>query len=234
MSYVASAKPDRDALLPGVVQRVNRPFYWVRPPQPVLVGMRIGILGGSFNPPHRGHLYATELALRQLALDSVWWLVSPQNPLKPLRGMANFAERVDAAKRFVRHRRILVSDLEAQFGTRFTVDTLRALTRRFPQAHFVWIMGSDNLVQLPRWRSWQRIFTLTPIAVVARPGSTASARKSLAARRFAFACRKPSRGFAELQPPAWTILEGRRDPASATAIRAAHRGTTEIQSATWV
>jgi nicotinate-nucleotide adenylyltransferase len=129
----------------------------------------------------------------------------------------------------VRHRRILVSDLEAQFGTRFTIDTLRALTRRFPQAHFVWIMGSDNLVQLPRWRSWQRIFTLTPVAVVARPGSTASARKSLAARRFAFACRKPSPGFAELQPPAWTILEGRRDAASATAIRAAHNGVTQVQ-----
>jgi nicotinate-nucleotide adenylyltransferase len=183
--------------------------------------MRIGILGGSFNPPHRGHIYASELALRQLAVDSVWWLVSPQNPLKPLRGMANFLERIGAAKRFVHHRRILVSDIEAQFGTRFTVDTLRALTRRFPQAHFVWIMGSDNLVQFPRWRSWQRIFALAPIAVVARPGSTASARKSLAARRFAFAYRKPSLRFAEMLPPAWTILEGPRDAASATAIRAA-------------
>jgi nicotinate-nucleotide adenylyltransferase len=202
-------------------QPVNRPFSWVRPPQPVVPGMRIGILGGSFNPPHRGHIYASELALRQLAVDSVWWLVSPQNPLKPLRGMANFLERIGAAKRFVHHRRILVSDIEAQFGTRFTVDTLRALTRRFPQAHFVWIMGSDNLVQFPRWRSWQRIFTLAPIAVVARPGSTASARKSLAARRFAFAYRKPSRRFAEMLPPAWTILEGPRDAASATAIRAA-------------
>jgi len=191
--------------------------------------MRIGILGGSFNPPHRGHLYASELALRQLALDSVWWLVSPQNPLKPLRGMANFAERMSAAKRFVRHRQILVSDLEAQFGTRFSVDTLRALTRRFPHTDFVWIMGSDNLVQLPRWRSWQRIFTLTPIAVVARPGSTASARKSLAARRFAYAYRKPSRAFPELLPPAWTILEGRRDPASATAIRAAHGSGKDLQ-----
>jgi nicotinate-nucleotide adenylyltransferase len=116
----------------------------------------------------------------------------------------------------------LVSDIEAQFGTRFTVDTLRALTRRFPQAHFVWIMGSDNLVQFPRWRSWQRIFALAPIAVVARPGSTASARKSLAARRFAFAYRKPARRFAEMRPPAWTILEGPRDDANATAIRAAH------------
>ena len=202
-------------------QPVNRPFSWVRPPQPVVPGMRIGILGGSFNPPHRGHIYASELALRQLAVDSVWWLVSPQNPLKPLHGMANFLERIGAAKRFVHHRRILVSDIEAQFGTRFTVDTLRALTRRFPQAHFVWIMGSDNLVQFPRWRSWQRIFTLAPIAVVARPGSTASARKSLAARRFAFAYRKPSRRFAEMLPPAWTILEGPRDAASATAIRAA-------------
>ena len=123
---------------------MNRPFYWVRPPQPVVAGMRIGILGGSFNPPHRGHLYASELALRQLRLNSVWWLVSPQNPLKPLRDMANFAERMIAAKRFVRHRRILVSDLEAQFGTRFTIDTLQALIRRFPQPHFVWIMGRQS------------------------------------------------------------------------------------------
>jgi nicotinate-nucleotide adenylyltransferase len=181
--------------------------------------MRVGLLGGSFNPPHRGHAYASEMALRRLSLDSVWWLVSPQNPLKPSRGMANFSERLRAAQRFVRHPRIMVSDLESQLATRFTIDTLQAVTRRFPQASFVWLMGTDNLVQLPRWRRWQEIFRLMPIAVVARPGSTASARNSLAARRFAFACRPPSRHFAELTPPAWTILEGHRDHTSATAIR---------------
>jgi nicotinate-nucleotide adenylyltransferase len=181
--------------------------------------MRIGLLGGSFNPPHRGHRYATEIALHQLGLDAVWWLVSPQNPLKPAQGMAGFSERLEAARHFVSNRRILVSDIEAQLGTRFTIDTLHAVTRRFPQAWFVWLMGTDNLVQFPGWRRWQTIFRLVPIAVVARPGSTAAARNSLAARRFAFAWRPPSHRFAELPPPAWTILEGHRDRTSATAIR---------------
>ncbi len=202
---------------------MRRTAGWVRPPQPVLAGMRIGLLGGSFNPPHRGHLYASELALRQLALDSVWWLVSPQNPLKSSRSMANFDERLHTAERFVRNRRIRVSDLEDQLGTRFTVDTLQALIRRFPEVRFVWLMGTDNLVQLPRWRRWQTIFRLVPIAVAGRPGSTAAARNSPAAHRFAFAWRPPSRRFAELPPPAWTMLEGRRDPTSATAIRSASR-----------
>ncbi len=195
--------------------------HWLRPPQAVISGMRIGIFGGSFNPPHRGHVYASELALRQLKLDFIWWLVSPQNPLKSALGMPNLSSRLKAAARFVRNRKILVSDLEAQLGTQFTVDTLKSLTQRFPQAHFVWVMGSDNLVQLPRWRNWQKMFGLVPIAVVARPGSTAAARKSLAARHFAFAFRRTSVHFADFRPPAWTILEGHRDPTSATAIRAA-------------
>jgi len=178
------------------------------------------LFGGSFNPPHRGHLYASELALRQLKLDFVWWLVSPQNPLKASEEMASFGARISAATKFVRNPRILVSDIEAQLHTRFTVDTLLALTRRFPQIHFVWLMGSDNLVQLPRWRQWQRIFALMPIAVIARPGSTMSARHSTAARRFAFAYTHPSKLFAALPPPVWTILDGRRNSTSATALRA--------------
>jgi nicotinate (nicotinamide) nucleotide adenylyltransferase len=203
----------------------ERILSWVRPPQLVIPGMRVGLLGGSFNPPHRGHVYASELALRRLRLDFVWWLVSPQNPLKPAKGMASFSARIDAAKRFVRNRRILVSDLEAQLGTRFTVDSLTVLRRRFPKLHFVWLMGTDNLVQLPRWRDWQKIFTVVPMAVVARPGSTASARSSVAARRFAYAYIRESPRFAELTPPAWTILEGRRDPVSGTAIRCAANST---------
>jgi nicotinate-nucleotide adenylyltransferase len=195
--------------------------HWLRPPQAIIPGMRIGVFGGSFNPPHGGHVYASELALRKLKLDFVWWLVSPQNPLKPARGMASFSARMGAAARFVRNRRILVSDLEVQLGTQFTVNTMKLLTRRFPQAHFVWVMGTDNLMQLPRWRDWQRLFALVPIAVVARPGSTASARCSHAARRFAYAYTRPSVRFPELAPPAWTILEGHRDRTSATAIRAA-------------
>ena len=135
--------------------------------------------------------------------------------------MANFAARMAAATKFVRGRCILVTDLEAQLHTRFTVDTLRAVRRRFPQLYFVWLMGSDNLVQLPRWHEWQKIFAVMPIAVVARPGSTASARHSIAARRFAFAYALPSKLFAERPPPVWTILDGPRNSTSATALRAA-------------
>lgn len=192
---------------------------WVRAPHPLIAGQRIGLLGGSFNPPHPGHLYASELALRRLKLDFIWWLVSPQNPLKPTRGMASFKTRFCAAKQFARDPRIIVTDVEAQFGTRFTADTLRLLRRRFPGIHFVWLMGSDNLIQLPRWRRWQSIFTAMPLAIVARPGTATAARVCPAARRFAFAFRPPSGGFARLRPPAWTILDGRRNPASATAIR---------------
>lgn len=193
---------------------------WVRAPHPLIPGMRIGLLGGSFNPPHPGHLYASELALRKLKLDFIWWLVSPQNPLKSSRGMARFETRFRAAKQFARDPHIIVSDVEARFGTQFTADTLRLLRRRFPGIHFVWLMGSDNLIQLPRWRRWESIFAAMPLAVIARPGTATAARVCPAARRFAFALRPPSIGLASARPPAWTILDGRRDPASATAIRA--------------
>ena len=193
---------------------------WVRPPHPLIPGQRIGLLGGSFNPPHHGHLYASELALRQLKLDFIWWLVSPQNPLKPTRGMARFDARFRAARQFAHHPRIIVSDAEAQFGTHFTIDTLRLLRRRFPGIHFVWLMGSDNLIQLPRWRRWESIFAAMPLAVIARPGTATAARSCPAARRFAFALRPPSIALATARPPAWCILDGRRDPTSATALRA--------------
>jgi nicotinate-nucleotide adenylyltransferase len=193
---------------------------WVRAPHSLIPGMRIGLLGGSFNPAHPGHIYASELALRKLKLDFIWWLVSPQNPLKPTRGMARFDTRFRAAKQFARDPRIVVSDLEAQFGTQFTSDTLLLLRRRFPRIQFVWIMGSDNLLQLPRWRRWQSIFTTMPVVVIARPGTANAARSCPAARRFAFAWHPPSARFASSTPPAWTILDGRRDPTSATALRA--------------
>src|SRR5262249_22048457 len=149
---------------------------WVRPPGPVADGLRIGLLGGSFNPAHEGHLYASIVALKQLQLDYVWWLVSPQNPLKETASMADFSARLAAARPFTTHPRIVVSGIESALGTRFTVDTLAALKRRFPQLHFVWLMGSDNLIQLPRWRAWRRIFESVPVAVVARPGTALAAR----------------------------------------------------------
>ncbi|MBO0712928.1 MAG: nicotinate-nicotinamide nucleotide adenylyltransferase, partial [Acetobacteraceae bacterium] len=117
---------------------------------------RIGLLGGSFNPAHGGHLHVSLLALRHLALDEIWWLVSPQNPLKPADGMAPFANRLEQARRVAaEHPRIRVTDLENRLGaSRYTADTLQALRRRFPRLRFVWLMGGDNLVQIPRWQRW--------------------------------------------------------------------------------
>ena len=195
---------------------------WIRGPGPVAPGLRIGLLGGSFNPPHEGHVHISKAALKKLDLDHVWWLVSPQNPLKPSRGMASFAKRLEAAARLARaYPQIVVSDIEAKLGTRFTIDTLRALKRRFPQLRFVWLMGSDNLVQIPRWRSWQQIFAEVPVAVVARPGSAVAARHSKAATRFKAALTPASAMLAHTRPPALTIIDLKRNPASGTRLRGA-------------
>ena len=194
---------------------------WVAPPGPLADGLRIGLLGGSFNPAHRGHIHASEQALKQLHLDYVWWLVSPQNPLKAPRGMATFAKRLEAARAVSRHPRIIVTGIERSLRTRFTIDTVRALKRRFPKIRFVWLMGSDNLVQVPRWRNWQEIFRLVPVAVIARSGSALKSRLSKATTRFKTAFRPTDGTFAEAKPPALTILEAKRDPTSATGLRAA-------------
>jgi nicotinate-nucleotide adenylyltransferase len=198
---------------------LHRPATWTRAPAPVALGLRIGLLGGSFNPPHAGHIHASTLALKQLQLDRVWWLVSPQNPLKPSEGMASFESRVESAEQFARDPRITVTKIEAELGTRYTIDTLRALKRRFPQIRFVWLMGSDNLVQLPRWRHWQEIFACVPVAVVTRPGSALQGRCSKAANVFRDAYQAPNRHFSVTALPAWTILEGKRNFASATRLR---------------
>jgi nicotinate-nucleotide adenylyltransferase len=183
-------------------------------------GLRIGLLGGSFNPAHEGHSHASELALKQLGLDYIWWLVSPQNPLKDTSGMADFRERLEAARNFNRHPRVVVTDIEKQLGTQFTIDTLRALKRRFPQLHFVWLMGSDNLVQIPRWRGWQEIFASVPVAVIARPGTSLASLSSKAANRFRSAYVSPNRHIAVMPPPAWTMIDvRRRNPSSATRLR---------------
>jgi nicotinate-nucleotide adenylyltransferase len=182
--------------------------------------LRIGLLGGSFNPAHQGHIYASALALKRLRLDYVWWLVAPQNPLKESRGMAAFDARLRGARVFAHHPRIVVTGIESGLGTRFTIDTLSALKRRFPGVHFVWLMGSDNLLQLPRWRDWQAIFAHVPVAVVARPGTALAARTGKAAVRFRSFYVAPDRHFSVMPVPAWTILDANRNPVSATALRA--------------
>ena len=183
---------------------------------------RIGLLGGSFNPAHEGHLHISRMALQRLALDEVWWLVSPQNPLKPTAGMAPLAARLDAAADMARHPRIRVTDLERQLGTRYTVDTLRALCRRRRDCRFIWLMGADNLGQMPRWKSWTAIFGMVGIAVFARPGYSLKALSGLAASRYA-RFRLPERAAPRLaldEPPEWVFLKVRLHPASSTAIRA--------------
>ena len=191
------------------------------------MAQRIGILGGSFNPAHRGHLDISLKALRQLGLDQVWWLVSPQNPLKSADGMAPFAERLAAARRMARNPRIRVTDLEQRLGSRYTAESLKLLRRRFPETRFVWLMGADNLAQIAQWRDWQQIFHLVPIAVFARPSYCFKALAAKAARRFARYRLKEGAGrrLATSEPPAWLFVHGRLNPISATEIRRRRSGT---------
>jgi nicotinate-nucleotide adenylyltransferase len=183
---------------------------------------RIGLLGGSFNPAHEGHRDISLAALAYLDLDEVWWLVSPQNPLKPADGMASFAERMASARAMAHHPRIRVTDIEQRLGTRYTADTLRKLVMRFPSYRFVWLMGADNLAQIASWRDWTKIFHLTPIAVFDRPTYTIKALNSLAARRFRRSRRREAalKTLAATPAPAWVFVHHRLNPISATQIRA--------------
>ncbi|NWG45279.1 MAG: nicotinate-nucleotide adenylyltransferase, partial [Alphaproteobacteria bacterium] len=144
--------------------------------------MRIGLLGGSFNPAHAGHLHLSEIALARLGLHAVWWLVSPRNPLKAPQDLARLEARLASARAMARHPRIKVTDIEARLGTRYTVDTLAVLRRRHPGVRFVWLMGADNMVGFHRWRRWRAIAAALPVAVLARPGYTRGAGLSRAAQ----------------------------------------------------
>ena len=183
--------------------------------------MRIGLYGGSFNPAHAGHRHVTVMALRRLGLDRVWWLVSPGNPLKSRKALPPVEVRCAEAQRIARHPRIAVTGIEAALGVRFTVQTLRFLTRRCPGVHFVWIMGADSLGTFHRWKGFAEIAGLMPIAVIDRPGSTMTPLSARAARRLAGA-RLPEDAASTLPlraPPAWVFLHGPRSHLSSTAIR---------------
>ena len=185
--------------------------------------LRTGLLGGSFNPAHGAHRRITLHAIEALGLDEAWWLVSPGNPLKPQAGMAPLAVRFASARKQARRARIRVTAIEREFGTCYTVDTLRKLLRRFPKRRFVWLMGSDNLAQFSRWKDWRTIARMIPIAVIARPGYDINAFASPAMawlRRY----RTPVASFrnrAEWSAPALVILRFDPDRRSATAIRQA-------------
>jgi nicotinate-nucleotide adenylyltransferase len=181
----------------------------------------IGLLGGSFNPVHEAHVEISETAIRRLGLSRVWWLVTPGNPLKAAGTAAPLDERIAAARRLVGSRRITVTGFERALGDPYTVATLSFLRRRRPQARFVWLMGADCLAGFHRWRQWEEIMSLMPIAVVDRPGWRFKALSSIAATRFATA-RLPETDAAELallRPPAWVFLTAPLSDLSSTAIR---------------
>lgn len=188
-----------------------------------------GLLGGSFNPAHAGHRRITLFAAEALGLDETWWLVSPGNPLKPQDGMAPLAARLASARKQARRAAIVPTAIEQQLGTRYTVDTLEKLVRRYPKRRFVWLMGSDNLAQLHRWKDWRRLVRTMPIAVIARPGYDGQAMASPAMawlRRY----RVPAasiRKRGQWSAPALVLLRFDPDYRSATALRRAHAGWAE-------
>jgi nicotinate-nucleotide adenylyltransferase len=183
-------------------------------------GLSIGLMGGSFDPPHSGHRHVAQAALTALDLDWVWVIPARGNPLK--RTQTSFEQRLQGARAALAGPRIRISAIEHDLGLTYTIDLIRALKRRAPAARFVWIMGADNLPQMTRWKAWERVAAEIPIAVVSRPGANPRAGLSPFARRFASARRAPSAGRALvlLKPPAWIYLTAPFDPASSTALRA--------------
>jgi nicotinate-nucleotide adenylyltransferase len=158
-------------------------------------GMKIGLFGGSFDPAHEGHRHAAETAKARLGLDQVWWMLTPQNPLKPQSSALN--KRMDSAQRIARGYHAIVTDIESRLGTKFTYQTLRILKRLYPGVHFTLIVGADNLSNFKRWKNWREVARAVPIAVVARPGGRVRNRL----------------------PPGWVFLHARHDLHSSTALR---------------
>ncbi|MDB2437976.1 nicotinate-nucleotide adenylyltransferase [Hellea sp.] len=182
-------------------------------------GLSIGLFGGSFNPAHQGHLHVAQCGLRELALDRIWWMVSPQNPLKPQQ--PSYESRVETVQALGLTPRMEISHIERDFGTNYTIDMIRTAQRRFPRNRFVFLMGADNFAQLPKWKDWQDIADRVPIAVIARPGDGLKPRLSKTAQMLAD-YRLPeeqSHILQYLQPPLWTFLTPPLNSLSSSAIR---------------
>lgn len=188
-------------------------------------GMQVGLFGGSFNPPHAGHRLVAEIALRRLALDQLWWMVTPGNPLKSTRELAPLSDRIAQSEKIAVDPRIKVTAFEAAYRVRYTADTLALVKARNPGVEFVWIMGADSLREFHRWQRWREIMLTFPLAVIDRPGSTLSFLSSVAAKTFDYA-RVDERNaplLARMRAPAWTFIHGPRSSLSSTAIRQAVR-----------
>lgn len=195
---------------------------------PHVPGLTVGLFGGSFNPAHEGHRAASLMALRRLGLDRVWWLVSPGNPLKDTSILAPLPARIAMARKIARHPRIAVTGIEALIGTRYTYETIAYLKERCPGVRFVWIMGSDNLVDFHRWKRWRDIAALVPIAIIDRPGSTLKALHSPAGVALAPYRHGENEGrlLARAAAPAFIFLHGPRSSLSSTMLRHARNGST--------
>lgn len=194
-------------------------------------GSRVGLLGGSFDPPHAGHLHLSREALKRFGLDQVVWLVTPGNPLKS-RAPAPMEARLAAARALVDHPRIAVSDIEARLGTRYTAETLRGLTRRFPAVRFTWLMGADNLAQFHRWDDWRAIMDMVPVGVLARPGARMAARNAVAARIYHRERLAPasSRRLGAANAPAWCYVNMPMMNVSSTALRSSGVWNAEFEA----
>lgn len=184
-------------------------------------GMTVGLFGGSFNPPHEGHLLVSEIALRRLGLGQLWWMVTPGNPLKDVSALPTLAERVKWSEKINEDGRVKVTAFEAAYNVRYTAETLAIIRRRNPGVNFVWIMGADNLANFHKWQDWQSIAQTFPIAVIDRPGSTLSYLSSKMAKTFDYARIDETDGHAlgSMKAPAWTFIHGPRSTLSSTAIR---------------
>jgi nicotinate-nucleotide adenylyltransferase len=189
-------------------------------------GMAVGLFGGSFNPPHRGHALVAEIALRRLRLDQLWWIVTPGNPLKKTRELAPLSERLKLSEAVARDPRIKVTAFEARHNVRYTADTLALIKARNPGVDFVWIMGADNLRDFHHWQRWRQIALTFPIAVIDRPGATLSFLSSVVAKTFDYARidEADAPRLARMKAPAWTFIHGPRSSLSSTAIRNGSKG----------
>ncbi len=182
--------------------------------------MKIGLFGGSFDPPHEGHVLVCRRLQTLLQLDLIWWLVAPQNPLKPAAAMP-LSDRLAACRKLAGNHKTYISAEEETLKTQHTADTIKALQKLYPHVRFVWLMGADNLKNFHQWHDWEKIMAALPLAIYPRPNETVKAGLGMAASRYA-AARLPIEKAAHLathKPPAWVLVDGMTSPASSTALR---------------